>query len=156
MREAESVKWLTVVVSLGCLSILTGIAMAESEADMATLRAAGTSAMWIAQPGTGATVLTVKGGAVQIRQAVRAGASPVVSLTRPDGTALPDGTYAWELSESFAGVNDRVWDPANGRTTAAQTQGRQRVAVSGRVQRDSFTVKKGLVADTNIEEAAAK
>ena len=156
MNRSEISKWLTAVTAIGCLALLPTMATAEPVKEIAAFRAAGTSAMWIAQPGSGASILSVKGADVQIRQSIRPGGSPVVSLVRPDGSTLQDGTYLWELSESFAGVNDGVWDAANGRTTAAHSKTRQRTEINGRVQRGAFTVKNGLIVDSSLSEADAK
>ena len=156
MRRSEMSRWLTAGAVVGCLVLMPGLAGAESANDFVAFRAAGTSAMWIAQPGVGESILSVKGEDVQIRQQVRAGASPVVSLARPDGSTLPDGTYLWELSEAFAGINDAVWDPANGRNTEAHNEARQRTEINGRVQRGAFTVKDGLLVDNSLKEADAR
>ena len=61
-----------VIVAVLCLTLLPGLAAAEQRADMATFKAAGASAMWVAQPDAGAMALAIKGGKVQIRETFRA------------------------------------------------------------------------------------
>lgn len=131
-----------------------GAAWAEPEAPIATMTPAGTSVMWVVDAGTENTILTVSGQSVEIRQENGGGAIPVLRLLQDDGKALPDGTYTWELRESFAGLNDGVYDPANGRDQVDPATAPTRVVVEGKVQSGTFSVQNGLVVDGSLTEPA--
>ena len=141
------------VGAIACIALVSGAAWGQQEAPIATMTPAGTSVMWVAQAAAADTVLTVSGPDVAIRQLNRGGSSPTLSLSRADGSSLPDGTYTWELRESFAGINDRVSDPANGRDRVDAASAPARVEVKGRVQSGVFTVNNGLVVDDTVQEA---
>jgi hypothetical protein len=136
-------------------AVVAGAALAEPTAPIATMTPAGTSVMWVVDAGTENTVLTVSGQSVEIRRKNVRGTSPMLSLLQPDGSSLPDGTYTWELRESFAGLNDGVHDPENGRIAADPATAPARVEVEGKVQSGSFTVKNGLVIDSTLAEPTA-
>ena len=155
MTRLGILKWLAGAAAIGYAVLMPNAIMAQPGADLATLTPAGASVTWALQPGAGATELSVSGNGVDIRRTFERGENVVVTLARGDGTALPDGIFTWELTESLGGVNDGVRDPENGREGAADGTGHERVESVGRVQSGSFSIAGGFVVDDTLEEASA-
>ena len=128
---------------------------AQPDADFATLTPAGASVMWDLQSDAPEALLSVTGPAVAIRQTSRGGASLDLALTRADGSLLPDGTYNWEIRESYPGINDGAYDPYNGRDSVERTSASTRIDIRGRVQSGVFTIKNGLLVDSTLTEESA-
>lgn len=143
---------LAVGLALSCLGSLPVVAAAP----LATLTSAGTAVLWETQSDAPELRLSVAGPEFSI-QKVSPGGSPLsLSLTGADGASLPDGTYKWEIRESYAGLNDNVYDPYNGRDQVEAASANARIEVHGRVESGVFTIKNGFVVDsTLVEEGTA-
>jgi hypothetical protein len=128
---------------------------AGAEAQLATMTPAGASVMWETQSSAPQMELSVTGPEVAIRQVSNGSAGLSLALTRADGTSLPDGIYNWEIRESFAGVNDGVYDPANGRDAVDAASAQGRIHVEGRAQSGVFSIKNGFLVDSTVAEEAA-
>lgn len=152
MRNSPHVsRALAIVIVLGGLTALPVAAATP----LASLNAAGAALHWDIQSAAPELQLSVAGPDVSIRQTSRGGSALSLSLNRPDGASLPDGTYKWEIRESFAGVNDNVYDPYNGRDQVDAASADSKIDVRGRVEFGVFTIKNGLVVDSTLVEQTA-
>lgn len=143
------------ILMLSGLALMPAIA-AQPEAELATLSPAGGSVMWEVRSSAPQMNLSVTGPGVSIRKVSEGGAGLGLSLTGDEGSPLPDGTYNWEIWESFPGVNDGVYDPANGRDGVDVASASARIDIEGRVQSGVFTIKNGFVVDSTLMEATAE
>ncbi len=155
MRTTTISKLLAMHLAISGLALLPAVA-AHAEAQLATMTPAGASVMWETQSSAPQIQLSVTGPEVAIRQVSNSGAGLSLSLTRADGTSMPDGTYNWEIRESFAGLNDGVYDPANGRDAVDAASTQARIPVEGRVQSGVFSIKSGLLVDSSLKEETAQ
>lgn len=146
-----SVRGLTAGLALSCLVSLP-IFSAEP---MATMSAAGAGVHWDTRSEAPELRLSVAGPETHIQRVSRSGGPLSLSLTGADGTALPDGLYKWEIRESYAGLNDNVYDPYNGRGQVDAATSDSKIEVHGRVESGVFTVKNGFVVDSALEESEA-
>jgi len=142
-------------LAISGLALLPVVA-AHAEAQLATMTPAGASVMWETQSSAPQMELSVTGPGVAIRQIGNGGAGLSLALTRADGTSLPDGIYNWEIRESFAGLNDGVYDPANGRDAVDATSAQSRIHVEGRAQSGVFSIKNGFLVDSSVTEETAQ
>jgi hypothetical protein len=154
-RTTTISKLLAMHLAISGLALLPVMA-AGAEAQLATMTPAGASVMWETQSSAPQMELSVTGPGVAIRQVRNGGAGLSLSLTRADGTSLPDGTYNWEIRESCAGLNDGVYDPANGRDAADAASTQARIHVEGRVQSGVFSIKNGFLVDSSLKEETAQ
>jgi len=141
------------LVALSGLAVMPAVA-AQPEAPFATMGSAGASLYWAMEASSGELVLSVNGPGLEMRQVSAPGESPSMTLTRGDGKPFLDGLYKWEIRESFPGVNDGVYDPANGRDAAGSPSARGPVVIRGRVDSGVFTIRNGFVVDSTATEAA--
>jgi len=151
-RSLRIVKGAMIFLALYGLASMPAIAE-QPEAEFATMASAGTSVYWKTTASSGELSLSVTGPGFALRQVSAAGESPSMTLTRGDGNPLLDGIYNWEIRESFPGINDGVYDPANGREGAGTPSARGPVAIKGRVDSGVFTIKNGFVVDSTATEA---
>jgi hypothetical protein len=152
-REFSTSRGAIMGLALCSLAVMPAVA-ATPEAPFATMGSAGSSLYWTTEASSGELVLSVNGPGFEMRQVSAPGESPSVTLTRGDGDPLLDGLYKWEIRESFPGVNDGVYDPANGRDGAGSPSTRGPVAIRGRVDSGVFTIRNGFVVDGTASEAA--
>ena len=154
MRATRIPRVLVMALALSGPALMSPLA-AQPDASFATMTPAGASVMWETGSSAPQMVLSVTGPGVAIRQVSEGGALGL-SLTSDDGGSLPDGTYNWEIRESFAGLNDGVYDPANGRDGVDVANASARIDIEGRVQSGVFTIKNGFVVDSTLIEATAE
>ena len=156
MKRTTSIsKLLAMHLAISGLALLPVMA-AGAEAQLATMTPAGASVLWETQSSAPQIQLSVTGPEVAIRQLSNGGAGLSLSLTRADGTSMPDGIYNWEIRESYVGLNDGVYDPANGRDAVDAASAQARVHVEGRVQSGVFSIKNGLLVDSAVTEESAQ
>jgi hypothetical protein len=132
--------------------VLVPAAVASPGAELATLTTAGASVSWATTSNAPQLVLTLTGPGVAIQQVSEGGGGLDLSLTGDDGSSLPDGTYNWEIRESYPGLNDGVYDPANGRDAVDPASAQERIEVVGRVESGVFTILYGSVVDSALVE----
>lgn len=123
------------------------------EAPLATMIPAGQTVIWNLQSTGYDTVLTVCGPGEETWRVAGVG-SATVELGGALGLRFEDGVYTWELTESFAGVNDRVYDPTNGRDKNPKSSAAP-IEINGRVQSGAFRVVNGLVLEVSEQEPSA-
>ena len=152
MRNSANVsRAVAIVIAVAGLTALPVAAATP----LASLNAAGATLHWDIQSAAPELQLSVAGPDVSIRETSRGGSALSLSLNRANGPSLPDGTYKWEIRESFAGVNDNVYDPFNGRDQVDAASADSKIEVDGRVERGVFTIKNGLVVDSTLVEQTA-
>jgi len=151
MRNPSLSRGLAMVLALSGLALIP-VAAAQPEASFATMVSAGTSVYWTTAESSGELSLSVTGPGFAVQQVSAGDGSPSMTLTRGDGNPLLDGIYNWEIHESFPGINDGVYEPANGRDVAAPSAQRP-VVIEGRVASGVFTIKNGFVVDSTVTEA---
>ena len=151
MRTTSISKVLVMALALSGPALLPVLA-AQPEAGLATMTPAGASVLWDTASNAPQLVLSVTGPGVAIRQVSEGGGGLGLSLAGDDGGSLPDGTYNWEIRESFPGLNEGVYDPANGRDAVDAVSATQRIEVEGRVQSGVFTLLNGSVVDSTLVE----
>ena len=154
-RTTRISKLLAMHLAISGLALLPVVA-AHAETQLATMTPAGASVMWETHSSAPQLQLTVTGPEVAIRQVSNGGAGLSLSLTRADGTSMPDGIYNWEIRESYAGLNDGVYDPANGRDGVDAASAQARIPVEGRVQSGVFSIKNGFLVDSSLKEETAQ
>jgi len=133
----------------------TPVGAAQPDAEFAKLSPEGAAVVWEIQSNAPEAVLSVSGPDVAIRQTSLGGSSLDLALIRADGSLLPDGTYAWEIRESYPGMNDSVYDPYNGRNSVEKASASTPIDIRGRVQSGVFTIKNGSVVDSTVVEEDA-
>lgn len=150
--KIATARGLAVGLALSCLASLPAVAATP----LATLASAGAAVFWETSSDAPELRLSVAGPDTTIQRISRGGSPLSLSLTGADGASLPDGTYKWEIRESYAGVNDNVYDPYNGRDQVDAASAQSRIEVRGRIESGAFTIKNGFVVDrTLVEESAA-
>ena len=138
-------------LALSGLAVVPAV-VAQPEAPFATMGSAGASLYWTTAPTSGELILSVNGPGLEMRQVSAPGESPSLTMSTGDGNPLLDGTYKWEIRESFPGINDGVYDPANGRDGSGSRSTRRPVAIQGRVDSGVFSVRDGFVVDSAATE----